>query len=56
MRRSHGGGKTPISQQYRSGVGGGPDDMASTIVYLCSESTFFVTGQNIHVDGALALF
>ncbi len=35
---------------------GVPQDLASTVVYLASESSSFVTGQNIHVNGGLALF
>ena len=35
---------------------GVPNDLASTVVYLASESSSFVTGQNIHVNGGLALF
>ncbi len=35
---------------------GVPNDLASTLVYLCSEGSSFVTGQNVHVNGGLALF
>lgn len=35
---------------------GVPTDLASTVVYLASEQSSFVTGQNIHVNGGLALF
>ena len=35
---------------------GVPKDLASTVVYLASEGSSFVTGQNIHVNGGLALF
>ena len=35
---------------------GVPDDLSSTVVYLASEASCFVTGQNIHVNGGLALF
>lgn len=35
---------------------GVPEDLASTVVYLASEQSSFVTGQNIHVNGGLALF
>ena len=32
---------------------GKPEDLAGTIVYLASEASSFVTGQNIHVNGGL---
>ncbi len=35
---------------------GVPSDLSSTVVYLASEDSSFVTGQNIHVNGGLALF
>ena len=35
---------------------GVPKDLASTLVYFASESSAFVTGQNVHVNGGLALF
>ncbi len=35
---------------------GVPQDLASSVVYLASEASSFVTGQNIHVNGGLALF
>ena len=30
---------------------GVPEDLAGTIIYLASEASSFVTGQNIHVNG-----
>ena len=34
---------------------GVPEDLAGTIVYLASEASSFVTGQNIHVNGGLTV-
>lgn len=35
---------------------GVPQDLASTLLYFASESSGFVTGQNVHVNGGMALF
>jgi 3-oxoacyl-[acyl-carrier protein] reductase len=34
---------------------GVPDDLAGTIVYLASNASAFVTGQNIHVNGGMTV-
>ena len=34
---------------------GVPDDLAGTIVFLASEASSFVTGQNIHVNGGMTV-
>ena len=34
---------------------GKPEDLAGTIVYLASEASSFVTGQNIHVNGGVTV-
>jgi len=34
---------------------GKPEDLAGTIVYLASEASAFVTGQNIHVNGGVTV-
>jgi len=34
---------------------GKPEDLAGTIIYLASEASSFVTGQNIHVNGGLTV-
>jgi gluconate 5-dehydrogenase len=34
---------------------GVPQDLAGTVVYLASESSNFVTGQDIHVNGGMTV-
>jgi NAD(P)-dependent dehydrogenase (short-subunit alcohol dehydrogenase family) len=34
---------------------GQPDDVASAVVWLCSDEARFITGQNILVDGGYAI-
>jgi NAD(P)-dependent dehydrogenase (short-subunit alcohol dehydrogenase family) len=41
--------KTPLSRI------GTPDDIASVVVFLCSDLARFVTGQNLVVDGGMTL-
>lgn len=41
--------KTPVGRI------GTPDDIADVVVFLCSDSARFVTGQNIVVDGGMTL-
>ena len=43
-------GDVPIG---RMGV---PDDLAGAVIFLASEASSFVTGQNIHVNGGLTTF
>lgn len=35
---------------------GVPEDLASTLLYLASDASSFITGQNIHVNGGRTLF
>lgn len=39
--------------QHLVGRVGRPDDIASMILYLCSEEATFITGQNITIDGGM---
>lgn len=41
------------ASQHLVGRVGRPDDIASTILFLCSEEAGFITGQNIVVDGGM---
>ncbi|MDB4777477.1 SDR family oxidoreductase, partial [Verrucomicrobia bacterium] len=34
---------------------GVPQDLAGAVTFLASESSSFVTGQNLHVNGGLTL-
>lgn len=37
------------------GFEGAPDDIASTVCFICSPAARFITGQNIHVNGGQVL-
>ncbi|MBR6512519.1 MAG: SDR family oxidoreductase, partial [Clostridia bacterium] len=37
------------------GTIGSPEDVASTIYFLCSDEADFITGQNIGVNGGLVI-
>lgn len=41
------------AKQHLVGRVGRPDDIASMILYLCSEEAGFITGQNIVIDGGM---
>lgn len=45
------GTSAPNSQTPPVGYEGDPEDIASTIRYLCSPAARFITGQTIHVNG-----
>ena len=38
-----------------AGAMGGPDDIASAVVYLSSDEANYVTGQTLHVNGGMAM-
>lgn len=42
-----------VNVEVRSmlGIGGRPDDVANTVLFLCSDAARFIVGQAIHVDG-----
>src|SRR4029079_6135989 len=48
-RAEHMVAKTPLARV------GQPDDIASVVVFLCSDLARFVTGQNIVIDGGMTL-
>jgi NAD(P)-dependent dehydrogenase (short-subunit alcohol dehydrogenase family) len=48
-REEHMIAKTPLARI------GGPDDIADVVVFLCSDLSRFVTGQNLVIDGGMTL-
>ena len=32
---------------------GTPDDVSNTVAFLCSESSSYITGETIHVNGGM---
>lgn len=47
--------KSAISSKIPSGRLGNPEDIASAAVYLASDSSSYVTGQTLHVNGGMAM-
>lgn len=47
--------KEAILSKIPAGVMGGPDDIASAVVYLSSDEANYVTGQTLHVNGGMAM-
>lgn len=43
----------PDACQHLAGRVGKPDDIASMILFLCSDEAGFITGQNIVIDGGM---
>ena len=43
----------PDALQQPCGRVGNPDDIAETVLFLCSEKAGFITGENITVDGGM---
>lgn len=43
----------PDANQHLAGRVGRPDDIASMILFLCSEEAGFITGENIVIDGGM---
>jgi len=43
----------PDAQQHPAGRVGNPLDIASMVLYLCSEKAGFITGENICIDGGM---
>lgn len=43
----------PDATQQPAGRVGNPDDIASMVLYLCSEQAGFITGENICIDGGM---
>ena len=41
------------ASQHPAGRVGRPDDIASMVLYLCSDEAGFITGQNIVIDGGM---
>jgi len=56
----HAGASQSKIDSYQSGVPAGrmgvPEDLAGSVAFLASESSGFVTGQNIHVNGGVTTF
>jgi 3-oxoacyl-[acyl-carrier protein] reductase len=52
--RSRTSGEVP-SVEIPVGFEGVPDDIASTVCFICSPAARFITGQNIHVNGGQVL-
>ncbi len=47
--------KEAILGRIPAGRMGGPDDIASAVLYLASEEAGYVTGQTLHVNGGMAM-
>jgi 3-oxoacyl-[acyl-carrier protein] reductase len=47
--------KAAILGKIPTGAMGGPDDIASAVVYLASTEANYVTGQTLHVNGGMAM-
>lgn len=43
----------PDAAQQPSGRVGDPDDIANMVLYLCSDMSGFITGENICIDGGM---
>ena len=43
----------PDAIQQPSGRVGDPDDIANMVLYLCSDMSGFITGENICIDGGM---
>ncbi|MBP5197601.1 MAG: SDR family oxidoreductase [Lachnospiraceae bacterium] len=43
----------PDAEQQPAGRVGNPQDIANTVLFLCSEKAGFITGENICVDGGM---
>ncbi|MDO5134282.1 MAG: SDR family oxidoreductase, partial [Eubacteriales bacterium] len=43
----------PDADQHPAGRVGTPEDIANTVLFLCSEKAGFITGENICVDGGM---
>ena len=43
----------PDAFQHPAGRVGNPDDIASMVLFLCSEDAGFITGENITIDGGM---
>lgn len=43
----------PDAQQHPAGRVGRPEDIADMVLFLCSESAGFITGENICIDGGM---
>ena len=43
----------PDATQHPAGRVGNPPDIASTVLFLCSDMAGFITGENICVDGGM---
>lgn len=43
----------PDAKQHPAGRVGNPDDIASMVLFLCSDEAGFITGENIVIDGGM---
>lgn len=43
----------PDAKQHPSGRVGNPNDIANMVMYLCSDLSGFITGENICIDGGM---
>ena len=43
----------PDAAQHPAGRVGTPDDIASTVLFLCSPQASFITGESLCIDGGM---
>ena len=43
----------PDASQHPAGRVGNPMDIANMVLFLCSDKTGFITGENVCIDGGM---